>query len=59
MDPVRPARSLHALTDSQLGQYRKELERSLRGIAQDAPVRELIQQKITVVAAEQEARQEN
>jgi hypothetical protein len=47
--------TLGALTDSELRQYRRELERCLRDIG-DAPVRELIERKLATVLAEHEAR---
>jgi hypothetical protein len=49
------ARPLGALTDSELRQYRRELERCLRDIG-DAPVRGLIERKLATVLAEHEAR---
>lgn len=56
MHSHRDARSLEVLTAKQLAQYRRELEQSLRGLAQDAPVRDLVQRKLTAVVAEQETR---
>jgi hypothetical protein len=50
------ARSLQHLTKSQLHQYRRELERCLKGISEKAPVRELIERKLAAILAEQQAR---
>lgn len=50
------ASSLHALTNHELDDYRRELEHSLNVLSERAPVRELLHKKLAEVLAEQEAR---
>jgi hypothetical protein len=56
MQPDVPAHPLHALTTYELRDYRRDLEHSLKGISQNALFRELLQQKLAAVLAEQDSR---
>jgi hypothetical protein len=63
-DPVRefemaieqPPHPTHSLTTYELKNYRRELEHALKTIPEHAQVRELIQQRLTEVLAEQDSR---
>ena len=49
---------MHALTTYELENYRRELEHSLKTIPEPAQVRELLQQRLTEVLAEQDSRKQ-
>ena len=51
-----PAHPVHALTTYELRDYRRELERAIRGIAPDAPVQASLRNKLDAVIAEQDDR---
>jgi hypothetical protein len=51
-----PPHPLPALTTYELAGYRRQLERALTTLADQAPVRALLQDKLTRVLAEQESR---
>ena len=63
-DPVRefemaieqPPHPMHSLTTYELKNYRRELEHSLKTIPEHAQVRELLQQRLAEVLAEQDSR---
>ena len=63
-DPVRefemaieqPPHPMHSLTTYELKNYRRELEHALKTIPEHAQVRELLQQRLTEVLAEQDSR---
>jgi hypothetical protein len=52
----QPPHPMHALTTYELNNYRRELEHSLKAIPEYAQVRELLQQQLTEVLAEQASR---
>jgi hypothetical protein len=47
---------MHALTTYELKNYRRELEHSLKTISEHAQVRDLLQERLTEVLAEQDSR---
>ena len=47
---------MHSLTTFELRDYRRDLERAIRGIAADAPVQADLRRKLDMVIAEQEDR---
>ena len=51
-----PRHPAHALTTYELRDYRRELERAIRGIAPDAPVQASLRRKLDAVIAEQDDR---
>jgi len=51
-----PKHPVHALTTYELRDYRRDLERAIRGIAPDAPVQADLRRKLDAVIAEQEDR---
>jgi hypothetical protein len=51
-----PRHPLPALTTYELARYRRELEHTLKRLPGHAPVRELLQQRLAEVIAEQDAR---
>jgi hypothetical protein len=51
-----PEHPLGALTTYELRDYRRRLEHSLNALPEHAPVRELLQEKLAEVLAEQESR---
>jgi hypothetical protein len=63
-DPVRefemaieqPPHPMHSLTTYELKNYRRELEHALKTIPEHAQVRELLQQRLVEVLAEQDSR---
>jgi hypothetical protein len=63
-DPVRefemaieqPTHPTHSLTTYELKNYRRELEHALKTIPEHAQVRELLQQRLAEVLAEQDSR---
>jgi hypothetical protein len=52
----QPKHPLHALATFELRNYRKDLERAIKGIPPDAPVQSVLQRKLGAVIAEQEER---
>lgn len=50
------AHPLYALATFELSRYRRELEQALAGLPSQAPGRRLLQDKLTLVLAEQESR---
>ena len=52
----QPGHPVHALTTFELRNYRRELEHALAAVPGHAPVRGLLQDKLTEVLAEQESR---
>jgi hypothetical protein len=52
----QPPHPMHALTTYELKNYRRELEHSLKTIPEYTQVRELLQQQLTEVLAEQDSR---
>lgn len=53
----QPKHPLHALTTFELRDYRRDLERAIKGIGRDAPVQSVLQRKLDGVIAEQEERE--
>jgi hypothetical protein len=51
-----PKHPLHALATFELRDYRRDLERAIKGISPDAPVQSVLQRKLDAVIAEQEER---
>jgi len=51
-----PQHPVSALTTFELRDYRRDLERAIRGIAADAPVQADLRRKLGAVIAEQEDR---
>ena len=51
-----PRHPVHALTTYELRDYRRDLERAIKGIAPDAPVQADLRRKLDAVTAEQEDR---
>ena len=51
-----PKHPVYALTTFELRDYRRDLERAIRGIAADAPVQADLRRKLDMVIAEQEDR---
>jgi len=51
-----PRHPVHSLTTFELRDYRRDLERAIRGIAADAPVQADLRRKLGAVIAEQEDR---
>ena len=51
-----PKHPVSALTTFELRNYRRDLERAIRGIAPDAPVQADLRRKLDAVLAEQEDR---
>ena len=52
----QPPHSMHSLTTYELKNYRRELEHALKTIPEHAQVRELLQQRLAEVLAEQDSR---
>jgi hypothetical protein len=52
----QPPHPMHSLTTYELRNYRRELEHSLKTIPEHAQVRELLQQRLSEVLAEQDSR---
>jgi hypothetical protein len=52
----QPPHPMHSLTTYELKNYRRELEHSLKTLPQQAQVRELLQQRLAEVLAEQDSR---
>ncbi len=52
--PAQPGHPLHALTTYELARYRRELDRALKALPAQAPVRAQLQQKLAQVIAEQD-----
>jgi len=50
---VPPKHPLHALTTYELRDYRRDLERAIKGISPGAPVQAVLRRKLDAVAAEQ------
>ena len=56
-EPVQsPKHPMYALTTYELSRYRRELEHALTALPEHAPVRGLLQGRLTEVLAEQESR---
>jgi hypothetical protein len=57
-EPVtaEPEHPVSALTTYELARYRSELEREVKTLPEHASVRELLQQRLAVVLAEQDER---
>jgi hypothetical protein len=53
---AEPKHPLHALTTYEIARYRRELERAIKGISEDAPVQIDLRRKLDEVLAEQDAR---
>jgi hypothetical protein len=51
-----PRHPLQALTTYELTYYRRELDHALKALADPAPVRALLQQRLAEVMAEQDSR---
>ena len=51
-----PKHPVHALTTYELRDYRRHLERAIRGISADAPVQADLRRKLDMVIAEQDDR---
>ena len=51
-----PKHPVHSLTTFELRDYRRDLERAIRGIAEDAPVQADLRRKLGAVIAEQDDR---
>ena len=51
-----PRHPVHSLTTFELRDYRRDLERAIRGIAADAPVQADLRRKLGAVIAEQDDR---
>jgi hypothetical protein len=56
MTPDQPAHPLHELTTYELRNYRRDLEHALKTLPEHAAVRELLNEKLAGVLAEQESR---
>lgn len=54
--PERPLHPVHALTTYELRAYRRDLEHALKHLG-DVPMREMLQQRLNTVLAEESARQ--
>jgi hypothetical protein len=54
--PAQRGHPLHALTTYELARYRRELDRALKALPAQAPVRAQLQQKLAQVIAEQDDR---
>lgn len=52
----QPPHPMHSLTTYELKNYRRELEHALKTIPEPAQVRELLQQRLAEVLAEQDSR---
>ena len=52
----QPPHPMHSLTTYELKNYRRELEHALKTIPEHAQVRELLQQRLAEVLAEQDSR---
>jgi hypothetical protein len=52
----QPPRPMHALTTYELRDYRRQLERAIKGISPDAPIQADLRRKLDEVLAEQEER---
>jgi hypothetical protein len=52
----QPPHPMHSLTTYELKNYRRELEHALKTIPEHAQVRELLQQRLAEVLAEQDFR---
>ena len=52
----QPPHPMHSLTTYELKNYRRELEHSLKTISEHTQVRELLQERLTEVLAEQDSR---
>jgi hypothetical protein len=53
---TRPEHPLHALATYELRDYRRDLERAIKGIAPDAPVQADLRRKLDAVITEQDDR---
>jgi hypothetical protein len=51
-----PEHPLHALATYELSHYRRQLEHALKALPEHATARELLQEKLAEVLAEQESR---
>ena len=54
--PDEPKHPLSGLTTNELRDYRRQLERAIKGIAPDAPVQADLRRKLDEVLAEQDHR---
>jgi len=54
--PEPPRHPLPALATFELSRYRRDLEHALKGLPTTAPVRQLVQQQLAEVMAEQDSR---
>jgi hypothetical protein len=52
----QPPHPMHALTTYELRDYRRQLERAIKGIAPDAPIKTDLRRKLDEVLAEEEDR---
>ena len=52
----QPKHPLYALTTFELRDYRRNLERAIKGISPGAPVQAVLQRKLDAVVAEQDDR---
>lgn len=52
-----PKHALPALTTAELSKYRRDLEKAIAKIAEDAPVQVTLQKRLDAVLAEQEDRE--
>jgi len=52
----QPKHPLHALTTFELRDYRRDLERAIGGIDDDAPVQAVLRRRLDAVTAEQDER---
>jgi hypothetical protein len=52
----QPPHPMHSLTTYELKNYRRELEHALKTIPEHAQVRELLQERLAEVLAEQDSR---
>jgi hypothetical protein len=56
VDVEQPPHPMHALTTYELTRYRRELEHALKTLPENVEVRALLQQRLTAVTHEQQAR---
>ena len=56
VDVEQPPHPMHALTTYELTRYRRELEHALKTLPEHVEVRALLQQRLTAVTDEQQAR---
>jgi hypothetical protein len=54
----QPKHPLYSLTTFELRDYRRDLERAIKGIDDDAPVQSVLRSKLDAVLAEQASREE-